>query len=57
LAGAVWEAAPHVVKVTSAFAPTLSDPQGLVGDGADAVIVADQSRNAIYRVSRLAGCL
>lgn len=57
LAGAVWEIAPHLRKLSSAFAPTASDPQGLVADGADSLIVADQSRNAIYRLSRLSGCL
>jgi hypothetical protein len=56
LVGSVWVAAPHLVKLTSAFAPTATDPQGLVADGSDAVIVADQERNAIYRLSRLAGC-
>jgi hypothetical protein len=56
LNGAVWEAAPHLVRLTSAFLPTATDPQGLVADGPDAVIVADQERNAIYRLSRLAGC-
>ena len=57
LTGQVWEVAPHVRILTSAFAPAASDPQGLVGDGPDAVLVADQSRNAIYRLSRLSGCL
>ncbi len=57
LIGQVWEVAPHPRKLSSAFAPTTSDPQGLVADGPDAVIVADESRNAIYRLSRLGGCL
>ena len=55
LAGAVWEVAPHIRLLSSAFSP--SDPQGLVADGPDSVIVADQSRNTIYRLSRLSGCL
>jgi hypothetical protein len=57
LIGEVWEVAPHLRILSSAFAPTTSDPQGLVADGPEAVLVADQSRNAIYRFSRLAGCL
>ena len=57
LLGAVWEVAPHLRKLSSAFSPTTSDPQGLVADGPDAVLVTDQSRNAIYRLSRLSGCL
>jgi hypothetical protein len=57
LLGAVWEAAPRLTELTSAFAPTVTDPQGLVADGPDAVIVAEQDRNAIYRLSQLAGCL
>jgi hypothetical protein len=43
--------------LSAAFSPAASDPQGLVADGPDAVLVADQSRNAIYRLSRLSGCL
>jgi hypothetical protein len=57
LIGKVWEAAPRLRRLSSAFGPTATDPQGLVGDGPDAVIVADQGRNAIYRLSRLSGCL
>ncbi len=57
LLGDIWEASPHLRMLSSAFAPATSDPQGMVGDGPDAVIIADQSRNAIYRLSRLSGCL
>jgi streptogramin lyase len=57
LIGEVWEVAPHRRMLSSAFSPTATDPQGLVADGADSVLVADQSRNAIYRLSRLSGCL
>jgi hypothetical protein len=57
LLGQVWEIAPHLRMLSAAFSPAASDPQGLVADGPDAVIVADQSRNAIYRLSRLSGCL
>ncbi len=57
LAGQIWEASPHLRLLTSAFAPTVTDPQGMVGDGPDAVIIADQERNAVYRLSRLGGCL
>jgi streptogramin lyase len=57
LAGAVWEIAPHLQQLSSAFAPATTDPQGLVADGPGAVLVADQTRNAIYRLGRLAGCL
>jgi hypothetical protein len=57
LLGAVWEVAPHLRKLSSAFSPASSDPQGLVADGPDAVLVADESRDAIYRLSRLSGCL
>jgi hypothetical protein len=57
LIGEVWEVAPHLRMLSSAFAPTTSDPQGLVADGPDSVLVADESRNAIYRLSRLSGCL
>jgi hypothetical protein len=49
--------APHLRLLSAAFAPTASDPQGLVADGPDAVLVADESRNCIYRVSGLSGCL
>ena len=38
LIGQVWEVAPHLRKLSSAFGPTTSDPQGLVADGPDAVI-------------------
>jgi hypothetical protein len=57
LVGQVWEAAPHLRMLSSAFSPTTSDPQGMVADGPDSVILADQSRNAIYRLSRLSSCL
>ncbi len=57
LIGQVWEVAAHPRMLSSAFAPTTSDPQGLVADGPNAVIVADESRNAIYRLSVLGGCL
>jgi hypothetical protein len=57
LGGEVWEAAPHTRLLSSAFAPTASDPQGLVADGPDAALAADESRNGIYRVSRLTCCL
>jgi hypothetical protein len=43
--------------LSSAFAPASSDPQGMVADGPDALILADESRNAIYRLSPLSGCL
>jgi hypothetical protein len=29
----------------------------MVADGPDSLILADESRNAIYRLSRLSGCL
>ncbi len=57
LIGEVWEVAPHLRKLSSAFSPTTSDPQGLVADGPDSVLVADEARNGIYRLSRLSGCL
>lgn len=57
LLGGVWEVAPHLRRLSDAFAPTATDPQGLVADGPDAVILSDQSRNTIYRLSNLAGCL
>lgn len=57
LVGEVWEVAPHRRLLSSAFSPTTTDPQGLVADGPHAVLVADQARNGIYRLSRLAGCL
>lgn len=53
LAGAVWEVAPHLRLLSKAF----HDPQGMVTAGQNAVVVADQSDNAIYRVSGLATCL
>jgi DNA-binding beta-propeller fold protein YncE len=56
LVGGVWEVAPHLRKLASPFPPTTSDPQGLVSDGPNAVIVTEQSHNAIYRLG-LAGCL
>ncbi len=57
LLGGVWEVAPHLRMLSSAFSPASSDPQGMVADGPDALILADESRNAIYRLSRLSGCL
>ncbi len=57
LLGQVSEVAPHQRLLSSAFAPATSDPQGLVADGPDAVLVADQARNAIYRIAHLSGCL
>jgi hypothetical protein len=57
LLGAVWEVAPRRRLLSSAFSPTATDPQGLVADGPDAVLVADQARNAIYRLRGLSGCL
>jgi hypothetical protein len=57
LLGAVWEVAPHLRMLSSAFAPTATDPQGLAPDGPGAVLVADQGRNAIYRLGGLAHCL
>lgn len=57
LLGSVWEVAPHRRLLSSTFAPTTGDPQGLVADGPDAVLVADQARNAIYRIAHLGGCL
>lgn len=57
LIGEVWEVAPRLRRLSSAFAPTTSDPQGLVADGPGSVLIADQSRNTIYRLSELSGCL
>lgn len=57
LLGDVWEVAPHPRVLSSAFLPATSDPQGLVADGPGTVIVADQSRNTIYRLSDLSRCL
>jgi hypothetical protein len=57
LVGEVWEVAPRLRMLSSAFSPTTSDPQGLVADGPHSLLVTDQSRNAIYRLSRLSGCL
>jgi hypothetical protein len=57
LIGQVWEIAPHLRMLSSAFSPAVSDPQGLAADGPDSVLVADQSRNTIYRLSHLSGCL
>ncbi len=57
LVGQIWEVAPHLRMLSSAFMPTATDPQGLVADGPDAVLIADQGRNGIYRLSNLAGCL
>jgi hypothetical protein len=57
LAGQVYEVAPHLRLLSSAFRPTVTDPQGMVADGSDAVLVADEGRNAIYRLSQLSGCL
>ena len=53
LTGALWEVAPQRRLLTKA----LHDPQGLVPDGPGAVLVADQQRNRIVRVSGLARCL
>lgn len=53
LAGGVWEIAPHRRLLSKAF----RDPQGLVAAGPSALLVADQSTNAIYRVAGLAACL
>lgn len=57
LLGEVWELAPHLRILSSAFAPTRGDPQGLVADGPDSVLLADASRNTIYRLAALSGCL
>ena len=57
LIGQVWEVAPHLRLLSSAFGPTTTDPQGLVGSGPGAVLVADEARNAIYRLSGLTRCL
>lgn len=57
LLGKIWEVAPRLRLLSSAFTPAASDPQGMVADGPDSLMIADQSRNAIYRLSRLAGCL
>lgn len=57
LIGQVWEVAPHLRMLSSALAPSTSDPQGLVADGPSGVLLADQSRNTIYRLSQLSGCL
>jgi streptogramin lyase len=57
LVGEVWEVAPHLQLLSKAFSPTTSDPQGMVADGPYSVLLAVQSRNAIYRLSALAGCL
>ncbi len=57
LLGKIWEVAPRLRLLSSAFTPAASDPQGMVADGPDSLVIADQSRNAIYRLSRLAGCL
>ena len=57
LLGEVWEVAPRLRMLSSAFAPKISAPQGLVADGSESVLVAGQSRNAIYRLSELSGCL
>jgi hypothetical protein len=57
LIGEVWEVAPRLRMLSSAFSPTTGDPQGLVADGPESVLVADQSRNGVYRLSGLSGCL
>jgi DNA-binding beta-propeller fold protein YncE len=57
LVGEVWEVAPHLRLLTRAFSPTTSDPQGMVADGPDSLILAVQSKNSIYRLSALSGCL
>jgi hypothetical protein len=53
LAGGIWEVAPHLRKISAAF----KDPQGLVATGRSSLAVADQTTNAVYRVSGLAPCL
>jgi hypothetical protein len=53
LAGGVWEVAPRLRMLSAAF----RDPQGLVAAGRNAVLVADQTTNAIYRVVGLSACL
>ena len=53
LLGGVWEIAPHLRLLASGF----HSPQGLVADGRDAVIVADQTTNTLYRVAGLSACL
>jgi hypothetical protein len=57
LLGQVWEAAPHLRMLSSALAPAASDPQGLVADGPGAILLADEARDTIYRLSGLEGCL
>jgi hypothetical protein len=57
LLGKIWEVAPHLRLLSSAFTPPASDPQGMVADGPDSLVIADESRNSIYRLSRLTGCL
>lgn len=57
LVGQIWEVAPHLKLLSRAFSPTTSDPQGMVADGPDSVLLAVESRNAIYRLSALSGCL
>ncbi len=57
LIGEVWEVVPRLRMLSSAFSPTTNDPQGLVADGPDSVLVADQSRNTVNRLSELSGCL
>ena len=56
LIGQVWEVAPRPHMISAAFTPATSDPQGLVADGPASILLADQSRNTIYRMS-LSGCL
>ena len=57
LVGEVWELAPRLRMLSAAFAPTRGNPQGLVADGPDSVVIADSSRNTIYRLSGLSRCL
>jgi hypothetical protein len=57
LGGRIYEVAPRLRLLSSAFGRTVTDPQGMVADGPDAVLVADEGRNGIYRVSHLSGCL
>lgn len=57
LVGEIWEAAPHLRLLSTAFVGTTSDPQGILAGGNDSVLLANQHRNRIYRLGRLAGCL
>jgi hypothetical protein len=53
LVSGLWEAAPNPHLISSAF----PNPQGLVADGRDAVMIADETKNTIYRVTNLGACL